>query len=234
MEKLLLTEKAISFARKLTPAVTRERFSGVQEIKITTINRGDKQPQNNNIKHKKVSLIALFCLGLIFIVCFFIVFSGGLASVSSELYRVTNALFVPKDFGKIKFVHGDEQTMSKEAIAELGEISMPFMVCSVTGNDGTYLLTSAGEITVRCAMSGVVESISSDAVTFKKTIVVSHNHSLKTIYYNIDNVCVQEGNKVDKNTILGISLSGQIGFKVNYKNLVIKGLEIVDGQLSFI
>ena len=82
-------------------------------------------------------------------------------------------------------------------------------------------------------MDGVVESVVTDEKTFKKTVTVAHKHDLKTIYYMLDNVSVKVGDKVEKNMPIAIVFDCVIGFKISYKNSIVKGLEIIDGELSF-
>ena len=55
-----------------------------------------------------------------------------------------------------------------------------------------------------------------------------------SIYGNIDTVGVKEGDKVDKNTPIGVSQSSVINFKILYKNKTLAGLSVKDGEMVFL
>ena len=155
------------------------------------------------------------------------------STINSELVNIIGNLFTPKDFGKIKFVDTGANSIDAEAIASFESFELPFVACVTTKVGDNFVLESAGEITIKAAMQGVVESIETDPVTFKKTIIVSHKFNIKSVYYLLDTVSVKVGDRVEKNTILGITMDGKIGLSVSYNGRNMKGLEIVDGEMTF-
>ena len=230
-----LEEKACAFARKIKPVKTSERFS-----KVSFVDSWQRASGNEDFtgvfQQKKRGLRFVFVGAVVCFLCFASMLMLLLPSsfLSSELTSVAGGLFLPKDFGKIKFVESNTTgELGAEAMASVMEMELPFSVCVAESIDDIFVLESAGEITVKCAMDGVVESITTDENSLKKTVVVNHGSGLRTTYYNLDTVAVIVGDSVQKNTILGITDNYSIGFKVSYKNSIVKGLEIVDDELAF-
>lgn len=234
MEILKLEEKASSYYRKLKPQKVA-KFECVKSNDVTIKIDSDEYYYSNR-NYKKTSKLGVLFLSLImtifmsFFACFLLIEHNN--TINTQLLKVVEKVFTPKDFGKIKFVDtlGD---FDKEAYAVLEGFSIPFSACLSTQVGETFLLNSPSEITVKCAGSGVVESIKTDEKTLKKSVTIRHKYDLKTEYYLLDNVGVKVGDKVEKNTILGLSFSMNVGFKITYKNSIVKGLEIVDGNLDF-
>ena len=234
MEIVYLEEKAKCYNQKIKPRIT-EKF---------TPSKFENQAEDyenycyyfERKKHKNRVIPFIVCFALILAMSYFslhlLINSNN--TINMELVRVIERVFTPKDFGKIKFV-GEEYNgeNEKEAYSFIDSLNMPFSSCYSLSIGETFLLKSPSEITVKCAMDGVVESIACDEKTFKKSVTIRHKFDIKTEYYLLDNVSVKEGDSVTKNTIIGLALSGDIGFKITYRNSVVKGLEIVDGELSF-
>ena len=241
MEKRELPIKAFAYSRKILPAEINSKFYHVNESKSQQGMSCDKIYKQGNNKKKKIKMFSFsslaFCVFL-FVITFLSVqaFMFPSSGLGKQVSDVVEKLFEPKDLGKIKFTNGTniESEMEKAAFSSLSGFDMPFVACEAKNIGDVFLLTSAGEITVKCAMDGVVESIETNPVTFKKTITVAHEHGLKSIYSMLDTASVKVGDRVQKNTILGITFTHEIGFLINWNNKVIKGLEIVDGQLSFV
>lgn len=233
MENYVLEEKS-SFARKFVPAV-KPKFVDVDFIDCKSV-KDDKIVFKCKNKTVPNNIFAYICL---FIVTIVMIFSSCKLLLSNSkilginLYDVVVNVFAPKDFGKIKFVDNENYEKEKEALGSVCDLGVPFVACFSTKIDDVFLLSSPSEVTVKCAMDGVVENIYTDDKTLKKTIIVKHKMDIRSQYLLLDNVSVVVGDSVNKNTILGLSYSGNIGFKVSYKNSIVKGLEIIDGQLSF-
>lgn len=234
MEILKISEKSQVKTNQFVPTVIGNNTGIV--AKAYKEDQYNINYENIIITRKKSKVFSSFVVAiLIFIMGFF-----GLKILTekneifgTELAIVTSRLFVPKDFGKIKFVSGDNITNEHEAFSCMMSLSVPFSVCLATKNGDDLVVTSAGEIIVKCAMDGVVESVKTDEKTYKKTVVVSHKYDIKTTYFMLDNLSVKAGDKVTRNSPLGIAQNNQIGFKVTYKNAIVKGLEIIDGELTF-
>ena len=236
MEILNLEEKAMTYVRKITPA-RKERFSLVEsaECKDNYCNEYSDYVVGGKVKQKSKWKLYLFTFLLCIVMCFsgckILLTKSDIISV--ELLSVIEKLFTPKDFGKIKFVDTGAVDNESEAISFVGSFSLPFNACISQKIEETFLLESPSEITIKCAMDGVVENIIYDSVTQKKKVVVKHKFDLISEYLYMDNVCVNKGDSVEKNTILGLSFDNKVGFKITYKNSMIKGFEIINGELSF-
>ena len=236
MEILSLEEKALSYSKKILPARKGEYF--LDEMNENKAEWEDDYADYiiGNYKRKKskwkICLLSFFmCLIMCFVGCKMLLVRSD--TINVELMSVIENLFTPKDFGKIKFVDTNSNSSDKEAMAYISSLSLPFNSCFSVKSDDVFVLNSPSEITIKCAMDGVVDSINFDEKTGKKTVVVKHKMNLKTEYLYLDNVAVEIGNKVDKNTILGLSFEKQVGFKILYKNSTMKGFEIINGELEF-
>jgi len=233
MEILKLREKAEVYSKKFVPTV-KHKFVDVCVV----------DTQQNHSCHEKIIIkppkqkvlpafiICLMVLVMSFFGCKLLIKHN--ETFGSELLVVIERLFVPKDFGKIKFVDVNNGQLETEAYSNIIGLEIPFFSCVSTLVGETFLLESPSEVIVKCAMDGVVVSVKTDPVNFKKSVVVEHKHDIKTEYYLLDNLSVKVGDSVKKNTPLGITMNSQIGFKISYKNTIVKGLEIKDGELVFL
>lgn len=232
MEMLSLSEKAECYASKFVPVVR------IKNNEVMELPKRNKSEEHVKI-YVRASKIKIFPSLFVAIMILFMGFFGLKILTEKnnifgdELLNITRQLFVPKDFGKIKYVGQEFFSNEEEAYSSMMGLSLPFSVCLATKINDDFLITSAGEILVKCAMDGVVESVKTDEKTFKKTVVISHKYDIKTTYTMLNNVSVKVGDIVTKNTPVGITENNQIGFKITYKNTIVKGLEIANGELTF-
>ena len=232
MEVIKITEKAQTYARRFAPVV-KNKF-----VEVATIDSENSTSDSIKVilKPRKQRVFSIFILALMILGMSFFGFKLLIDhndTFGAEIMSVAESLFVPKDFGKIKFVGTDLNEFDSEAYSCVEALDIPFSACVSTKFGDQFLLTSPSEILVKCAMDGVVTSVTTDEKTFKKSVVVMHKYDIKTEYYMLDNLSVKVGDKVTKNTPLGVASSCQIGFKITYKNSIVKGLEIVNGELVF-
>jgi len=201
MKKLYLTEKAKCYSNKIVP-VKIDDYHDYSVCDFNIENIGNKRKISSQKQHKFFVVILLLFVSLFaFLVAIF-----PSSSVYNEVNQVVEKLFSPRDFGKIKFTSNkDNENLSEEAFLLVNDFSLPFIVCSSKSVGDTFLVSSAGEITVKCAMKGIVESIETNETDYKKTITVKHAHGLKTVYSMIDTASVKKGDSVEQNTILGIA-----------------------------
>jgi len=171
----------------------------------------------------------LFCIMLTFATLGLSVLSLGF---SSEIRRIT-ASWSPnlQDIGKLKFVDGGQ--MSEEEVAALsGEMAMPFDYSYVSEiGAGSFLVSGLGSVVVKSCLDGKVAKVESSGD--KKIITISHGRGLSSVYESIDTVGVKQGDKVKKNTAIGVSLSSEIVLKVLLGGKVIAGLTVKDGEMTF-
>ncbi len=186
--------------------------------------------QTSAIFHqRKLHLLALFFVVCLTFSCFGLSLNN--TTFSKEVKSITS-FWVPNlaDLGKLKYVTGDGE---KEVMASVSEFSLPFKNNYVTERGaGEFVIDGLGGLVVKACLNGRVESIEYDGLT--RSITLSHGKNLKTVYSNIDIVGVKVGDGVDKNTPLGISNSSKVTFKVLYKNKLLAGLSIVDGEFTFL
>lgn len=136
------------------------------------------------------------------------------------------------DLGKLKFVSGEIET-EKEVLSNIENMSMPFESSYVEEvSSGVFLVNGLGGVVVKCCLDGKVTKI--DIVGDLKSVHVSHGKSLVSVYELLDNVGVNVGDKVKKNTPLGVSFSSVVQFKMLYKNKLLAGLSVKDGELTFL
>ena len=152
--------------------------------------------------------------------------------IASEVRQVTQYwAFSPNNVGKLKYVNV-EDVSEREVLSYASEMQMPFNNTYITaGQVGSYIVNGLGGVVVKSCLDGVVANIETYGV--KKTIYVKHTESLMTVYEGLDSVGVEVGNKVNKNEPLGINYQSQIIFKIMYKNKIMTGLTVKDGELSF-
>lgn len=228
----------MGFVRKISPVKVHEKFESVPFATSVQMSGNMEYSQPESFRGRKGKVKVWFAVLVFVLVAIFSLsaFLSKNSDIGKEVQSVVEKLFEPRDIGKIKFASGEitEKELESEALSKVQAFGLPFYICVSKNLGDTFLVSSAGEITVRCAMKGVVESIETNKSTFQKTITIKHQAGLKTVYSMVDNVSVKVGDVVEKNTILGISYKGEVGFKVNFKDKIIKGLEIVDGQLSFV
>ena len=160
-------------------------------------------------------------------------FSLSSLGVSREVKNIT-ASWVPNisDLGKLKFVYQDKLETEQEVFAKIEDMSMPFdNTYSQEVGAGTFLVNGLGSVVVKSCLDGKVTKIETSGG--KKSVYVSHGKNLVSVYDFIDNVGVKKGDSVEKNTPIGVSLSSVVQFKMLYKNKILAGLTVKDGELSF-
>ena len=173
-------------------------------------------------------------LGLLLICCLTfscLGFSLSNSSLSPDVKNITS-YWSPNisGLGKLKYVSEDE--LEKEVLSSISDFGMPFKNNYVTETEtGLFQIDGLGGLVIKACLGGTIEDIEMGET---KTIVVNHGNSLKSVYSLIDVLGVKKGDRVEKNTPLGISNDSKIMFKVLYKNKVIAGLTVKDGQFSFI
>lgn len=234
MNQILLPQKAKTYSRhiSLSPVVDVKNLtqkSSIYDEQFVFKNVSYKRKQK---RHKRKSVLLLFIIFLMTVLASVLLLASEY-EIASVMQNVVYDFFVPKDLGRIKFVNKSDEN-EQEAFGSSFDFGMPF-VCSVGQNFGdTFVLKSGGEITIKCAADGVVEdvSISSDG-GFSKSVIVSHGKNLKTEYYLLDTVGVKKGDRVQKNTVLGLNQNGEVGLKILFNGKAVKGLKLVDGELSF-
>lgn len=179
------------------------------------------------VEKRKLHILGFAFIVLLTFSCCGITLSN--SSLSQEV-KIITSYWAPNlsDLGKIKYVDADEEVM-----ATISEFSMPFDYTYVTElEDGGFEINGLGGLVVKSCMKGVVKKIANDDEG--RTITIDHGKSLKTVYSYLDVVGVKEGDGVEKNTPIGISNNSKILFKVVYKNKVLAGLCVSDGQFSFL
>ena len=181
------------------------------------------------IKKKNLHILGLFLVVCLSFSCLGISLSS--LGLSTEVKHILSS-WSPNitDLGKLKFVTGE---LSEEAIADIESLELPFnnnYITEVSG--GVFQIDGLGGMMVKACMNGKVQSIEREGD--KKTITIAHSNNLKTVYSGIDTLGVKEGDGVNKNTPLGVSLSSKIIFKILYRNKAIAGLTVSNGEFSFL
>ena len=230
MDNVLLPQKAKAYTRHIT-LQTLDNCQKMNQGSIydASFSLYDKRTNKSGVRNKKSALVMIVVL-LTLLATIFLLSSQN--EMANTMQNVVYDFFVPKDLGRIKFV--DNSDYEEEAFGFAIDFGVPF-VCSVGQNYGeTFVFKSGGEITIKCAADGVVEDviISSDG-NFTKTVIVSHPNKIKSEYYMLDTVAVKKGDRVQKNTVLGLNQNGEVGLKFTYNGKTIRGLKIVDGELVF-
>ena len=188
------------------------------------------QTKNNIFPKRKLHIFSLFFIcSLSFSMLGLSVDSLGL---KREVQNITSS-WSPNitDLGKLKFVINqseDEEDVFSEALS----MSMPFENTYVSaGESDSFIVNGLGGLIVKSCMAGKVIKVEDGE---QKTIHISHGKGLVSIYGNIDTLGVKEGDKVEKNTPLGVSLNSIINLKILFKNKMLTGLTVIDGVLTFI
>lgn len=153
-------------------------------------------------------------------------------NLSKEVRAITSS-WSPNvtDLGKLKFVINQNETES-EVLAQLYSLSMPFENNYVTEVEtGVFMVDGLGGLLVKSCMAGTVTKVEQNG-EFKR-LTISHGKGLVSVYDYIDNVGVKEGDRVEKNTPLGICYMSRVLFKMMFKNKVLAGLTVKDGELTF-
>lgn len=184
----------------------------------------------NVVSLKKLKVFgSLFCLLLSFSLLGFSLSSLGF---SDEIKLITSS-YAPnlQDIGKLKFVNEGIATES-EVASFVNEMAMPFNNTYVTEEDkGCFLVNGLGSIVVKSCLGGKVTKIENKGSV--KTITIAHGKGLTSVYEELDNVGVKEGDTVKKNTPIGVSLSSKIVLKVLLGGKVVAGLTVKDGEMTF-
>lgn len=189
------------------------------------------EAKNNFVMNQK----RLRSFSVIFICLLTFAISGiGLSSLnlSREIKSIT-ASWSPNiaDLGKLKFVNNDEVGYT-QTLASIDEMRMPFENNFVEEvSSGVFLVNGLGGVVVKSCLDGKVSKVDENDGT--KTVTLLHGKSLVSVYELLDNVGVKVGDKIEKNTPLGVSYSSVIRLKLLYKNKVLAGLEVKDGVLTF-
>lgn len=168
-------------------------------------------------------ILSLSCLG----------FSFSSLKIAGEVRHITS-YWAPNltGLGKLKFVSDGDELYS-QAAATVEEFSPPFENSFITkSSDGIFMVNGLGGMVVKACLEGVVSQIKNDGT--KKSVTISHASNLKTVYEGIDTLGVKEGNRVDKNTPIGVCEDSFITFKILYKNKLMGGITISDGEFSFL
>ena len=193
-----------------------------------------KNIQNNKclVSLKKLRIISLF---FICILSFGVMgFSLSTTGLSKEVKYITSS-WAPNisGLGKLKYVDNSKIESDIEAFLTAESMSMPFENNYATEvEDGVFLVNGLGGIVVRCCLAGKVIKIENDNI--KKSVYVSHGKGLVSVYENLDNIGVEVGDAVEKNTAIGVSESSLVQFKMLYKNKVLAGLSIKNGEIVFL
>lgn len=199
-------------------------YSGVKEVK------SEAKKCDLVVKRRKLHLLSSFFVLLVTFSCMGLTISN--TSIAAEVRQITS-YWTPNltDLGKLKFV-SEEQT-EMEVLSSVGEMSMPFASVFVDEVDeGIFEVNGLGSMVVHACLKGEVSKIENDEGV--KTIILSHGKNLKTCYAGINTLGVKKGDKVEKNTPLGICSSSKIIFTVLYKDKVLAGLSVKDGEFTFL
>lgn len=199
-------------------------YTGISEV------RGKVKKTESVIKKRSLNFLGSFFVLLISFSCMGLTISN--TSIATEVRQITS-YWVPNltDLGKLKFV-SEEQT-ELEALALVQEISMPFESVFVDEVEtGVFEVNGLGALVVHACLKGEVCDIQNS--NGQKSITLTHGKNLKTCYEGIDTLGVKKGDKVEKNTPLGISNSSKVIFTVLYKDKVLAGLSVKDGEFTFL
>lgn len=200
-----------------------------KNIKEMNVKNGDV---NNSVilPKKKLNIFSLLLISILTL--------GGISSImagssfSHEVKNITSC-WTPnlESLGKLKFVTNYDES-EVEVSAQIYDMSMPFNNVYMTEIEtGVFMANGLGGVVVKACLDGSITKV--ENVNNKKTIYISHGKGLTSVYDMLDNVGVKEGDVVKKNSPLGVSLSSIIQFKVLYKNKILTGLTVKDGELTF-
>lgn len=155
-------------------------------------------------------------------------------SIVNEIRQIT-ASWSPNisDLGKLKYVINNDLEFEQDVFAGIEELCMPFENNYLTElESGVFEVNGLGGLVVKSCLVGVVTKI--ENVEGKKNVYISHGKSLISVYEGLDSVGVKKGDNVQKNSPIGVSVDSVIKFKMLYKNNILGGLTIKDGELSFV
>jgi len=187
-----------------------------------------KAEKSQIISQKNLRFFSLFFICVVTMGIFGVSLSN--LGISTEVKYITSS-WSPNitDLGKLKFV---TMETDEEVMMSVSAMAMPFENAFISEDEvGMFSVNGLGGIIVKCCLAGRVNKIEQNGET--KTIYISHSKGLVSVYDNIDTVGVKENDRVEKNTPLGVSLSSKIGFKVLYKNKMLAGLTVKNGELTF-
>jgi len=194
---------------------------------VKVLENVEKQTKSNVVSKRKLHNFSLFFICLV--TSFFFGFSLSNLEIASEVKNITNS-WAPNitDLGKLKFVNQD---VEEEVFSSVEEMEMPFENSYVLEDvSGGFIVNGLGGLVVKSCLAGRVSKITGGE---QKTVYISHGKSLVTVYGNIDNLGVKEGDKVNKNSPLGVSFNSIINLKVLFRNKMISGLTVKDGVMTF-
>lgn len=161
-------------------------------------------------------------------------FSLSNLGLSSEVRAITST-WSPNitDLGKLKFVINQSTETDEEVLSSISSIAMPFENNYVTEVEtGVFMVDGLGSLLVKACMPGKVTKVEKNGDY--KRVTISHGKGLVSVYDYIDTVGVEEGNSVEKNTPIGVCLSSKVQFKMLFKNKVLAGMTVKDGELTFL
>ena len=197
--------------------------------KENKIEKVKKQAESVVIPKRKLHLVSLF---------FVFILSLGTIGVSvsnigvlSEVKHITSS-WQPnvQDLGKLKFVV--KQETYEDVFLEVSQMEIPFESAYFEKiSEETFLVNGLGGMIVKACLEGKVSKIE---MGDKKTVYISHGKGLTTVYSDIDTLGVKEGDKVEKNTPIGVSLNSVISFKLLFRNKPIGGIVVKDGEMQFL
>lgn len=160
-------------------------------------------------------------------------FSSSLLNLSQEVRQITSS-WTPNisDLGKLKFVINQGVETDLEVFSSIDSLAMPFENNYVTEvEDGVFMVNGLGGMIVKSCLDGTVSKVESKEAS--KTVWISHGKGLTSVYEYIDSVGVKVGDRVKKNTPIGVSTLSVIQFKVLFRDKVVAGLTVKDGEMTF-
>jgi len=199
-------------------------FKNIQTLKTV------KENKVSCISKRKLSFFgSFFCMILSLGI---LGFSLSSLPLKAEVGRITSS-WAPnlQDIGKIKFVNTDKE-QEQEVFSNISLMAMPFENVYVSKIEDGFEVNGLGSVIVKSCLAGKVKSVSKNAEG--KVITISHGKGLVSIYEGLDNACVEAGNKVSKNTPIGVSLNSKIILKVLLMGRQIAGLSVKDGEMMFL
>lgn len=200
-----------------------------KNVKMLKTQKTKEQKTSIFPRKKLATLGSLFC---VLLSCSLCGFSLPYFGFESEVKRITSS-WSPKldDIGKLKFVTQEELMTETEVFSVVSEMNMPFENSYVFANSNGFTVSGLGSVIVKACLSGKVEKIEDKGVL--KTITISHGKGLSSVYENLDNVGVKEGDRVGKNTPIGVSNNSQIGLKILLSGKIVAGLTVKNGEMVF-
>lgn len=172
---------------------------------------------------------SLFCVLLSFSI---MGFSLSYFGFSDEMKRITSS-WAPnlQDIGKLKFVSEEEIMTETEVSLAVSEMAMPFENVFVSKEEECFKVNGLGSLVVKSCLGGKVTKVENKGLV--KTVTISHGKGLVSVYENLDNVGVKEGDSVKKNSAIGVSFSSQINLRILLAGKPVAGLIVKDGEMTF-